>query len=238
MNMKIESRYLDDSYFAKNPDWDRKDAPWKADKVKNILADHRILPSSLCEIGCGSGDILAHLLKHLPNTKMYGFDISPPLTKFWQKHEALTTQGVLELCLGDFHIINKKKYNVLLMLDVFEHIRDPFTFLEESKKHADLFVFHVPLDLSASSVVRKKVLIETRKKVGHLHYYTKDLALSTIEDSGYEIIDWRYTGASINSPNRSWKTRMASVLRRIVYGINKDFGVRLLGGETLLVLAR
>ena len=124
------------------------------------------------------------------------------------------------------------------MLDVFEHIRDPFSFLENSRRHATHFVFHVPLDLSASAIFRGYPLINARKKVGHLHYYTKDLALSTLHDTGYEVLNWRYTGASLNSPNRSLKTRLAALPRRIAYAVNKDFGVRLLGGETLLVLAK
>jgi hypothetical protein len=34
------------------------------------------------------------------------------------------------------------------------------------------------------------------------------------------------------------KTRLVALPRRIAYAVNKDFDVRLLGGETLLVLAK
>ncbi len=96
-------------------------------------------------------------------------------------------------------------------------------------------VFHIPLDLSASSVKRSKLLI--RNRVGHLHLYTKDIALETLRDSGFKVVEWQYTGASLNLPNRTLKTRLASLPRRFVCFINKDRGVRLLGGETLAVLA-
>ena len=139
--------------------------------------------------------------------------------------------------IGSFHELSSMQYDVLLMLDVFEHVRDPFTFLEESRVHAHKFVFHIPLDLSASGIARKSPLLNARRNIGHLSYYTKDLALETLTDCGYKIIDWRYTGASLNSPNRTWKTRLASVPRKLFYWVNKDTGVRLLGGETLLVLA-
>lgn len=145
--------------------------------------------------------------------------------------------GGITFNLGNFHELNAIRYDVLLMLDVFEHVRDPFTFLEESRTRAHKFVFHIPLDLSASGVARKAPLLDVRRSVGHLHSYTKDLALETLTDCGYKVIDWRYTGASLNSPNRTWKTRLASVPHRLFYWINKDAGVRLLGGETLLVLA-
>lgn len=232
----IESRYLDGAYLTDNPTWDREDASWKAGNVAALLADHKIDPAWICEVGCGHGDVLRHLRKALPSTRMTGFDISPQASQFW-KTEGLADAG-LNFVMGDFHCINRDRYDVLLMLDVFEHVRDPFTFLEDTRSTAAHFIFHIPLDLSASSVLRGKRLTEVRRKVGHIHYYTKDLALATLQDCGYEVIEWRYTGASLQSPNRSLKTRLAALPRRFVFALNRDFGARLLGGETLLVLAK
>ena len=65
----------------------------------------------------------------------------------------------------------------------------------------------------------------------------KDLALETLRDSGYKIIQWRYTGAALNILNRSLRTNLAKFPRHLVYTLNKDWGVRLLGGETLIVIA-
>jgi cyclopropane fatty-acyl-phospholipid synthase-like methyltransferase len=230
----VESRYFDGTYLSDNPDWDRKDANWKGMKVKSMLDKHKIIPTSLCEVGCGSGDIIVYLKKHYLETKMIGFDISPHVCSFWQDH---TDSGVTFL-LGDFHEINRLKFDVLVMCDVFEHVRDPYTFLERSKVYGEYFVFHIPLDLSAFSVARQYPIMQVRKKVGHLHSYTKDLALATLHDCGYEILDWQYTGASFNSPSRTWKTRMASLVRKLLSFLGKDFSVRLMGGETLLVLAK
>jgi cyclopropane fatty-acyl-phospholipid synthase-like methyltransferase len=233
--MKTENRYLDGTYLENNPNWDREDAAWKANLVLKILNDHHIQPDSICEVGCGSGDILRCLRASFPLANLFGYDISPHLTKFWVDDQN-TEEGVT-FNFGNFHELNVMQYDVLLMLDVFEHVRDPFTFLEESRAHAQKFVFHIPLDLSAFGVARKVPLLNVRRSVGHLNFYTKDLALETLTDCGYKVIDWRYTGASLSSPNRTWKTLLASVPRKLFYSINKDAGVRLLGGETLLVLA-
>ncbi|PNK15857.1 methyltransferase type 12 protein, partial [Cylindrospermopsis raciborskii S05] len=54
---------------------------------------------------------------------------------------------------------------------------------------------------------------------------------------GFKIIEWRYTGAALNMPNRSLKTNLFRLPRYVVYAVNKDWGTRLLGGETLIVLA-
>jgi hypothetical protein len=166
---------------------------------------------------------------------MTGFDISPQVVQFWDEHKQVS--GV-EFHLGDFHQINKSQYDLLLMLDVFEHVPDPFSFLENSRLSSDYFIFHIPLDLSASSVARGTTLLQTRNQVGHLHYYTKDLALATLQDTGCEIINWRYTKAYLNGLNRSLRTKLTSIPRQLLFLLNKDLGVRLLGGETLIVLAK
>ena len=234
--MKIETRYLNGTYLENNPNWDREDAPWKANLVAEILKSHNIQPESICEVGCGSGDILRCLSTSFPLARLLGYDISPQVTKFWVNDHGAGVGGIT-FKLGNFLELNAMKYGALLMIDVFEHVRDPFTFLEECRAHAQKFVFHIPIDLSASSVARKAPLLDVRRRVGHLHFYTKDLALETLTDCGYKVIDWRYTGAWLNSPNRTWKTRLASVPRKCFYWLNKDAGVRLMGGETLLVLA-
>jgi len=232
--MGIESRYIELGYLESNPDWDRGDAPWKASHVLKILKENSIEFKRVCELGCGSGDILAAISNSFPLITAVGYDISPHLEKFWKEH---SENKKLEFICGDFKKLNFEKFDVLLMLDVFEHVRDPFTFLEDASKIARYFVFHIPLDLSVTSVARGYPLLNSRRKVGHIHYYTKDLALATLNDTGYEIIEWQYTGASLNSPNRSLLTRIISPLRRFCYFLNRDLAVRFIGGDTLLVLA-
>ncbi len=234
--MKTEKRYLEATYFEDNPNWHREDAPWKAKLIVTILKDNQINAASICDVGCGTGDILRCLRESFPLSTLFGYDISSQVSRFWADDKVVSMGGG-GFKFGNFHELNTVHYDVLIMLDVFEHVRDPFTFLEGLKSHAKKFVFHIPLDLSAFGVVRKAPLLNARRSVGHLTYYTKDLALEILADCGYKIIDCRYTGASLNSPNRTWKTQLASVPRKILYWINKDIGVRLLGGETLLVLA-
>ena len=79
--------------------------------------------------------------------------------------------------------------------------------------------------------------MKVRDKVGHLHFFTRRLAISLLVECGYEVIESCYTKASLTAPQRSLKTKIAGIIRRILFSINHDFGARLLGGETLIVLA-
>lgn len=110
--------------------------------------------------------------------------------------------------------------------------------MRKLRKKAQYKIFHIPLDISVSSVVRSKPILVARQKVGHLHYFTKETALATLSDNGYEIIDYFYTAGSINLNVKSIKTFLAKVPRLMLYNLNQDIAVRLLGGYSLLVLTK
>lgn len=226
--------YESGDYLSKNPTWDEEDSEWKAKQVISILEKNGITPNTIVEVGCGAGGILAALYDTFPSIEYSGFEIAPDASQFWVKHASKN----INYSVSDFLIKKTDKYDLLLLLDVFEHVQNPFEFLLKLQGRADYYVFHIPLDLSAISVARETPLLYVREKVGHIHSYTKGLALALLEESGYQIIDWTYTGAAFTTPQRNWKTRLVSAIRHIAHFINKDFGVRLLGGETLMVLAK
>lgn len=234
--MKIEKRYLDGSYFDHNPTWDSEDSSWKADLVANLLFRSKVPCNSIVEVGCGSGHVLKYLNNLLPYSDLFGFDISPQAATFWSQHVNIAGKQI-NFTLSDFHASNSTFFDVLLLLDVFEHLRDPMTFLEELHNHARFFVFHIPLDLSAQSVIRSSPLLRSRRNVGHLHCYTKELALELLHDCGFIIRSCDYTGAYLLSSHTSVLSYFVALFRKLLSFISKDFSARLLGGETLLVLA-
>lgn len=226
--------YESGDYLSQNPTWDEEDSEWKADQVLKVFKKNRLVPKSVVEVGCGAGGILASLRETLPQVEYSGFEIAPDAAKFWEKHAAKN----IRFSVSDFLRAKTEHFDVLLLLDVIEHVPNPFEFLSALRGRADYYVLHIPLDLSAVSVLREEPLLKVRRKVGHIHYFTKGLALSLVEECGYQVIDWAYTGAAFSAPQSGWKARLASLPRRLAFGINRDAGVRLLGGDTLMVLAK
>ena len=229
----VAQRYLSQEYVEKNPSWDREDSPWKAGKVRELLASHSVTPKSLVDVGCGAGRVLAELAKAYPGASLSGYDIAPAAEQFWAE---LRSAGVT-LMVGDFTTLQGSRHDVLLALDVLEHLQDPYAFLARIKGRADHFVFHFPLDLSALSVLRESPLMHVHDKVGHIHFFTRRLAITLLEDCGYRVVEARYTGAAFSAPQRGWSARLAQLPRRLAFAASRDWGARLLGGETLMVLA-
>ena len=63
------------------------------------------------------------------------------------------------------------------------------------------------------------------------------IGFPALDECDYDMIDARGTGATFSAPKLSWN-RWLRGGRRVTYALHRDIAVRLLGGETLIVLAR
>ena len=231
----MESIYTDGTYLRNNPDWHVDDSPWKAKHVARMLERHGIVPQTVCEIGCGAGEILRSLSTHLePSTRFFGYEISPNAYKICsQKANERFTFKLANLLEED-----APRFDVVRAMDVFEHVEDYFGFLRKLRDKAQYKIFHIPLELSAQEVLRGKPLLNARRSVGHIHHFSKETALATLEDCGYTVLDHFYTSGRTELGGLGWKSQLMRLPRQALYKVNPDAAVRALGGYSLLALAR
>jgi hypothetical protein len=129
------------------------------------------------------------------------------------------------------------------VIDVYEHIPDYVGFVEKCRKKADYKIYHIPLDISVSSVLRNSFIPTGGVYPGgryHIHYFTADWALATLKETGHEIIDHFYTSGSFGGfgLHPSFKTSIANCPRWLFSKFSLPFTARVFGGYSLLVLAR
>jgi len=204
--------YEDGTYLEKNPSWHEEDSPWKARQIRNVIKRNSLNPKTICEIGCGAGEILNQLSgQYTDDKEFFGYEISPQAFELCSKKSKTNLTFKLSDLLED----NDAYFDVVMAIDVFEHVEDYLGFLRKLKEKAEYTIFHIPLDLSVQTVLRSSPIIEGRKSVGHIHYFTKETALETLKDTGYEIVDYFYTGVSLELPNRGWKANLLRIPRKI-----------------------
>ncbi|WP_242343904.1 class I SAM-dependent methyltransferase [Anaeromyxobacter terrae] len=227
----MEGAYASGRYLAGHPGWHVEDSEWKASQVLEALRRNRIAPRSVAEVGCGAGEILRRLqLQMPPETRFVGFDVSPDAIALCQQR----ANDRLQFILGQA-ACHSGEFDVLLMIDVIEHVEDYFGFLRELRPKARTKIAHLPLDMSAHGVLRR-VPATSRRNDHHLHYFMKDTALAAFADCGYRVIDWFYTPKA-KLPARQWRTAISNRIRRAGFVFAPDLVVRALGGYGLIVVA-
>jgi SAM-dependent methyltransferase len=230
-----EMRYMSGGHLEKNPLWHTEESPWKAEQVMRMLDRQKIVPKTICEVGCGAGEVLKQLQQRLKtDCDLLGCDISPQAIELCRSR----ANEKLRFLLGNIPGGSDSFFDLILVLDVIEHLEDYFSFLRNIKDRAAYKVFQIPLDLSVQNVVRAKPLLRDRQRYGHIHYFNKETALQLLSDVGYEIIDYFYTAVALDLPSNDLKNLVMRVPRRLLYWINMDMAVRLLGGYRLLILTK
>jgi SAM-dependent methyltransferase len=227
------SMYDDGSYRENNPDWHAIDSRWKAKLIASMLARNSVEFDSCVEVGCGAGQVLAHLAELIPGKAYTGYDVSPDAAALWRSPQPVP----VSYHLADFRATSEA-YDLLLLIDVFEHVEDYMGFLRSVSQRARWFVFHIPLEMQVSALLRDRQL-HSRHQVGHLHYFSRATALATLEDTGYRIVSDEYTHLSQQThEGRRTLTRIANAVRVGIQWVSTDLAAKLLGGYSLLVLCR
>lgn len=227
--------YVDGTYQKNNPTWHVEDSLWKAQQIARMFDRNKVNPKTICEIGCGAGEVLHQLQQQMgQETLFWGWDISPQAIEMTQKR----VNEKLHFELKDIMHEQDTFFDMILVIDLIEHLEDYFSFLRAIRPKSEYKLFHIPLEMSAEAVYRSKPMLKVRKSVGHLHYFSKDIALQTLKDTGYELIDYFYTASGVELEAQTLKRRLAKIPRKFFFQIHQDWTARVLGGFSLLVMAR
>jgi len=230
--MKLEEVYTSGEYLEQYPTWHVEDSPWKAKQILRMLARSGITPQSVCEVGCGGGEVLKQLQEKMdPACSFWGYEISP---------QALELAGSranerLNFKLADIRQERDAWFDLMLVIDVVEHVEDSYGFLRDIRPKSQYKLIHLPLELSVLSLLRNGVL-DVRRTFDY-HFFTRDLALEMLKDVGYEVLDYFYTPRAVDLATSAGK-KLLKTPRVLLFSLHEDLAVRVLGGYSLLLLAR
>jgi SAM-dependent methyltransferase len=227
--------YTEGGYARLHPTFHTEDSPWKAGQILTMFRRNGIDPGTICEIGCGAGEVLRQIHDSLGSGIFVGYEISPQAFELCRQRETER----LRFVLGDGTDERSDEFfDVVLVIDVVEHVEDYLGFLRMVRNRGSLKVFHVPLDASALTILVGNTFDYARQHVGHIHFFSREIFFSALRHAGYDILDWAYTPAGFIAPPGSRKERVLRRARALLFPAHQDITVRALGGYSLLILAR
>ena len=236
--MKFEELYTSGKYFEKWPSWHIEESPWSAKQILHMMECNHLMPKTICEVGCGAGEILKQLQACMNDeATFWGYEISPQAFELCQSR----ANEKLHFKLADFTQEKDVFFDLILLIDVIEHVEDYFSFLRAIKTKSLHKILHIPLDIAAKTIMQGR-LISMIEDHGHIHYFTKDTALQILKDIGYEVLDYFYTAPSTDLPTNDikgeFRRQLMRLPRKLLFAIDNDVAARILGGYSLMVLAQ
>lgn len=245
----MKESYTSGEYLKKNPDWHVGESLWKVKEIMRMFQRDKITPKTICEVGCGTGEVLRLLQMRMDSDCIFsGYEISPQAFELSKSRE----NERLHFRLQDFMEEKDAYFDLILVLDVLEHMENPYDLLRDIKTKSPYKIIHFPLDISVRSVLCDQI-VTYRETFGHIHYFTRSIALRMLEEMGYEVLDSFYTDKFISLPWDTIRSNPLLLARKILgkikrgiliapgkllFFINQDLTVRIFGGWRLLVLAR
>jgi SAM-dependent methyltransferase len=219
-------------YAELNSGWHVEDAEDKVAAVLKSIERARLHPQSICDIGCGSGDVLARLHRTLGTERAVGYDISRHAIELASRHSAHGLRFVIGGVQPDV-----QPYDLMLLLDVVEHVPEPVSFLMSLRDAAPCAIMNIPLELCVLKVLSADSLARGRRALGHVHYFNERVVYELLREAGYSVTDAWFsppgTGRVVPEP---WR-RALRAAQRVATGISPRIAARTIGGSSLMVAA-
>jgi SAM-dependent methyltransferase len=236
--------YASDDYARRHPSYHLEHAGRKASEIVDLLARDTELVDGLrgqrmpriVEIGCGAGGVLAALRDRLEargvHAEYRGFDVSPTAVRMARERWA----DIAFECAD--YLERNETADVIMMIDFFEHLADPTSFLRAVQPRTAHALFRIPLDASLYNIVFRK-LPELRRRLGHLHFYSYRTALGCLRDCGYVVQRAEFVENFRDETNlKTLGARINYYPRALLSALSRRACARVLGGLSLVVSAR
>lgn len=235
-----------ESYYISGTYWHKRSGSESSYKVGLLLTAAEKAGLSFqenfqgIEVGCGTGGFLIPLEqslgKSLKSFQLSGYDIAPNGIAKAKEQMGKEPNDRLHFEVGSGADINTK-VDYIFVMDVLEHVENPYQFLRELRGKAKYIFLHLPLENSLAHTVLGK-LRQSYQNFQHLHFFSWDSARIMLEECRYKVIAYQFTGGcrvSLNIPG-TLSIKAMRYLRFMAYRLLPNFTVAMAGGSVMVVI--
>jgi SAM-dependent methyltransferase len=178
-----ENMYTSGTYIDNNPTLDAEDVPWKITKliplVDLFMQRSRSSKVGILDVGGGAGLYLKGISDYVRANNItvikYALDLSGEMLRRQKEHNP-DLASVFE-CSIERTPFKDKEFDLVLMIDVLEHIPDAPAALGELGRIAKYVIFKVPMENNLYYNMLNLVKMgglkrDIFRKVGHLNFYS------------------------------------------------------------------
>jgi ubiquinone/menaquinone biosynthesis C-methylase UbiE len=186
------SSFYDESYRRASAEGDRHlrwrqlSARGKADHAIELCSRAGLSPSSVAEIGCGDGALLAELGARGLAGELHGFEVSREAARIARGRGAPGLTGVTVFD-GSRLPVGDRAFDLALLSHVLEHVPDPGALLREAARVSRAVVLEVPLEANLSA--RRASKREGAAEIGHLQALDRAGVREMVSAAGLQVAE-------------------------------------------------
>jgi SAM-dependent methyltransferase len=227
--------YTSGEYILKNPTLDVEDTTWKITKLTPLVDEFTNQFSKtkvkILDVGGGAGLFLKGISDYLRSkdigVEQYALDLSMEMLRMQKENNPDITifEGSIEKTSFE-----DKKMDIVLMIDVLEHIPNAVKALKELRRISEYVIFKVPLEnniyynflnLIKAGGLRKDIC----EKVGHVNFYNFRNLKKQITSHAGKILSYSFTNVFEYYLSHDYY-RQIDTKERILYTLGKmTFGI-------------
>jgi ubiquinone/menaquinone biosynthesis C-methylase UbiE len=194
--------YETNEYLKNNPSLHIDDSPYKINiiipLIDKFIGQINSSEINILDVGSGAGLILKGITdyirsKYSMKVNKYLLDLSPGMIDY-QRNVNPDFQKALneDVCLTT---LSNKEIDLVLMIDVLEHIPEPKNALSEIKRISNYAIFKVPLENSSifrvwDFIRRGMPLKRSIEQFSHVNFYTRDELKRQLRGAGVIIYEY------------------------------------------------
>lgn len=185
MGNNIEDNFNEETYIEHNPTLAYEDVAYKFSYIKPLLDEMEVKNNeiSILDVGGGGGflgkEIAEYFLNKRYNVKFYALDVSSKMLKIQQRNNPYITD-VYNCYLEELD--DNKKFDLVLMIDVVEHIPDKESASKKVSLISDYSIYNIPTEVNIFDILKNIYMKNNyykmqEKTLGHVHFFSYFSAL-------------------------------------------------------------
>ena len=172
-------------------EWLRRGAVHKADSIEMLLKRHNIKPTSILELGCGTGAVLGELQRRGIAEKYYGVDFSEEAIQYMTELYP-DVHGVAADIVENPNPFGAIEFDVVIVCHTIEHLERPMDFLNATKHMAfHSLIAEVPLEDLFFGRIKALIKDRSTNAAGHVQFFTRDSFRELLSETGLTLEDER-----------------------------------------------
>lgn len=222
--MKNDNIYSDGTYIASNPSLHAEDSEFKMSYVAQLLekVDWNRTRINILDIGGGAGIlgkfVCEWFIKRGYTVSVHALDLSREMLEVQKKNNPYLEK----ISAGEITLLGEEFFDLILMIDVIEHIEKCDQFAYNLNKIAKFIVYNIPTEINMfdslrNVVMRKRYYSIQTESLGHIHFFSVKTAVAFAKrhhDVKFAIFA-EYALYVLFSPYREYLVQRKRLIRRI-----------------------